>query len=111
MTTHDPGAADGRQSEAAPPRTDTEQPIRWIQAFATLKAVTVAVLGCCVEQAGTPAGGDLPMTDLTRLPDKDFPVIHELVGFAEDVVVVGTLTEMLVGGIAALLPPKRQRKK
>jgi AcrR family transcriptional regulator len=82
------------------------------QAFATLKAVTVAVLGCCVEQAGTtPAGSDLPMTDLTRLPDKDFPVIHQLVGFAEDVDVVGTLTEMLVFGIAALLPPKRQRKK
>ena len=80
------------------------------QAFAALKAVTVAVLGCCVEQAAPPAGDDLPMTDLTRLPDKDFPVIHQLVEI-EDVDVVGTLTEMLVGGIAALLPPKRQRKK
>jgi AcrR family transcriptional regulator len=80
------------------------------QAFAALKAVTVAVLGCCVEQAAPPAG-EMPMTDLTRLPTTDFPVIHELVGIAEDVDVVGTLTEMLVGGIAALLPAKRQRKK
>jgi AcrR family transcriptional regulator len=80
------------------------------QAFAALKAVTVAVLGCCVEQAAPPAG-EMPMTDLTRLPTTDFPVINELVGIAEDVDVDGTLTEMLVGGIAALLPAKRQRKK
>ena len=78
------------------------------QAYSALKAVTVAVLGCCVEQS-TPMDDETPATDLTRLPDKEFPVLHQIVGLADDVDVVGTLTEMLVGGIAALLPSKKKR--
>ena len=82
--------------------------MRTAQAYSAVKAVTVAVMGCCVEQS-TPLDDDSPATDLTRLPDADFPVMHQLEALADDVDVVGTLTEMLVGGIAALLPGKKKR--
>lgn len=80
------------------------------EAFAAVKAVTVAVLGCCVEQTG-PLADDQPMTDLTRLPDADFPVLHAVVGVVEDVDVVATLTEVLVAGLAAQLPRAAVRKR
>ena len=78
------------------------------QAYGALKAVTVAVLGCCVEQAALDE--EFPTTDLSRLPDQDFPVLHQIVGVVDDVDVVATLTEMLVGGIAALLPKKKRSR-
>jgi AcrR family transcriptional regulator len=80
------------------------------EAYAVVKAVTVAVLGVCVEQAA-PLGDDPPMTDVSRLPAQDFPAIHAIVGAVEEVDVVATLTQMLVGGIAALLPAKPGKKR
>ncbi len=76
-------------------------------AYAALKAVTVAVLGAAVEQASLAAGQELT-TDLEPLPLQDFPVLHELTEVTEDVDVVGTLAEVLVAGLRALLPAPRR---
>lgn len=74
------------------------------ESYAALKVVTVAVLGCCVEQASASTdSGSMEMTDISRLPATDFPLVHELVADARDVDVVGTLVEVLVAGIAALV--------
>lgn len=74
-------------------------------AYAAVKSVALAALGCCVEQAYAASGGDL-MTDLGALPARDFPELHQLdadVADVADLDVVATLAEVLVDGLAARL--------
>ncbi len=73
-------------------------------AYAAVKSVALAALGCCVEQAYAASGGDLA-TDLGALPARAFPELHRLTDDAVDLDVVATLTEVLVAGLAAQLPP------
>jgi len=77
-------------------------------AYAAVKSVTLAALGCCVDQAAYAAsGGDLS-TDLGALPPREFPELHRLLNDAVDLDVVATLAEVLVAGLAARLPPERR---
>jgi AcrR family transcriptional regulator len=70
--------------------------------YAAVKSISLAVLGCCLEQASAASDEELA-TDLSALPRKDFPLLHEVAEVAEDVDVVAALTELLVAGLAQRL--------
>jgi AcrR family transcriptional regulator len=67
--------------------------------YAAVKSISLAVLGCCLEQASAAKGEELA-TDPSALPRKDFPVLHEVIAAAEEVDLVVALTELLVAGLA-----------
>lgn len=71
-------------------------------AYAAVKSVALAALGCCAEQAYAASGGDLA-TDVSVLSWRDFPELRRLPEQAFDLDVVATLTEVLVAGLAAQL--------
>ena len=73
------------------------------ECYGAVKTVSLAVLGCCVEQAYAAAGDDGPSTDVASLSWQDFPVLHEIMEFTDDVDAVSTLTDVLVAGLAARL--------
>ena len=68
-------------------------------AYAAVKSISLAALGCCIEVA-EPLTDDSPRTDLAALPEKDFPVLHQITAVADDVDIVEALTEVLVAGFA-----------
>jgi AcrR family transcriptional regulator len=70
------------------------------ECFAAVKTVSLAILGCCIEQAFAASGEDGPMTDVASLSWQDFPVLHEITEFVDEVDVVTTLAEVLVAGLA-----------
>jgi AcrR family transcriptional regulator len=72
------------------------------ESYAAVKSISLAVLGCCVEQAFL-ATGEGPTTDLSSLPQQDFPELHEITSVAEDVDIVAALSELLVAGLAQRL--------
>ena len=69
-------------------------------AYAAVKSVALAVLGCCVEQAYAAGGGQLH-TDVSSLSWRDFPLLHEVsaADAADEVDVVAALREVLVAGL------------
>jgi AcrR family transcriptional regulator len=71
------------------------------EAYACVKTVALAVLGCCLERAEGVAGQEGLRTDLDGLSWQDFPVLHQVTAVAEDVDLVATLREVLVAGFAA----------
>lgn len=73
------------------------------EAYSAVKAVALSVLGCCLDEAFAATGDDL-RTDVSRLPASEFPAFHEVIAVVDDVDVVGTLSEVLVAGLAARLP-------
>jgi AcrR family transcriptional regulator len=77
------------------------------EVVAALKGVVVAVLGCCVEKAYLAAGGDLT-TDVTALPWQEFPQMHRGFEVADEVDILGALTEVLVAGLAQRMPGRRR---
>ncbi len=70
-------------------------------AYAAVKSVALAILGCCLEQA-LAAKGELDglRTDVDRLSSQDFPLLHEATGAVDDVDLVATVREVLVAGLA-----------
>jgi AcrR family transcriptional regulator len=69
------------------------------QAYAAVKSVSLAVLGCVLEAASR--ADDVALgTDVDLLPRDDFPMIHEVVAIGDEVSVVDALTEVLVAGFA-----------
>ena len=70
-------------------------------AYAAVKSVALAILGCCLEQA-LAAKGELDglRTDVDRLSSQDFPLLHEATGAVDDVDLVSTVREVLVAGLA-----------
>lgn len=75
-------------------------------AYAAVKSVALAVLGCCVEQAYAAAGGELS-TDVASLSWHDFPLLHEVSAVADDIDVVAALREVLVAGLAQQVKESR----
>jgi AcrR family transcriptional regulator len=74
------------------------------ECYGAIKAVSLAVLGCSVEQAYAAAGDDGPSTDVTNLSWQDFPVLHEIMEQGDpEIDVVATLSDVLVAGFAARL--------
>jgi AcrR family transcriptional regulator len=73
------------------------------EAYACVKSVALAVLGCCLEQAYAlnEQLDELPRTDLEGLSWQDFPVLHEATATADDIDLVATVREVLVAGLAA----------
>jgi AcrR family transcriptional regulator len=70
------------------------------QSYEAVKTVSLAVLGCCVEQSYA-AAGDGPATDVATVSPLEFPLVHEVTSVAEeDIDVVTTLAEVLVAGLA-----------
>lgn len=69
------------------------------QAYGAVKVVSLAALGCCVEQSYA-ATGEQMQTDVTTLPWQDFPMLHQINAVADDVDVVTALAEVLVAGLA-----------
>jgi AcrR family transcriptional regulator len=80
------------------------------QAYAAVKSVALAALGCCVEQAHADED-DLPSTDMSRLSWREFPLTHEITAVVDDVDVVSTLAELLVAGFAAQLGKRPRRRR
>jgi AcrR family transcriptional regulator len=78
--------------------------------FAAVKSVALSVVGCCVEQAYAGAGGEDLRTDVESLSWQDFPVLHRVTEFAEDVDLVPTLREILVAGLAAQVRAAKKAK-
>jgi len=81
------------------------------ESYTAVKSISLAALGCCMEVA-EPVTDDSPRTDVAALPEKDFPVIHQLTEVVDEVDIVEALTEVLVAGFAQRLqpaPPKRKR--
>jgi AcrR family transcriptional regulator len=74
------------------------------ECYGAIKTVSLAVLGCCVEQAYAAAGGDGPATDVASLSWQDFPVLHEVLDHTDEVDVVTTLADVLVAGLATRIP-------
>ena len=74
------------------------------ECYSAVKTVSLAILGCCVERAFAATGEEGPMTDIASLSWQDFPVLHELTEYVDDVDVVGTLAEVLVAGLSAQIP-------
>jgi AcrR family transcriptional regulator len=68
-------------------------------AYAAVKSVALAVLGCCVEQAGLATGEDLS-TDVASLSADTFPMLHSITEASNEVDVVAALREVLVAGLA-----------
>ncbi len=79
-----------------------------VQAYAAVKSVVFAVLGCCLELAGL-GSGERPETDVTSLDWQRFPQLHEVSRIAGDVDFAATLTEVLVAGLAHQLPSSRTK--
>lgn len=73
-------------------------------AYAAVKSVSLAVLGCCMEQAYAASGAEELMTDLSGLSASEFPLVHAATAASDGVDLVGTLREVLVAGLAARLP-------
>jgi AcrR family transcriptional regulator len=73
------------------------------ECYAAVKTVSLAVLGCCVEQASGGPTEDAPSTDVASLSWQDFPVLHEIIEYTDEVDTVATLTEVLVAGFGARL--------
>lgn len=80
------------------------------RAYAAVKTVTLAVLGVCVEQAFG-ASGHQPMTDVSRLPSQEFPVLREVADRDEDFDAVATVADLLVAGLQSTLEPRRGRSR
>jgi AcrR family transcriptional regulator len=79
------------------------------EAYAAVKAVTLAALGCCLEVAGAAAsGGPLPQTDLGVLDPEDFPEVMEVSRVVDEVDVLGALTDTLVEGFRRRLAGRRR---
>ncbi|MGD9958063.1 TetR/AcrR family transcriptional regulator [Nocardioides sp.] len=74
------------------------------ESYTAVKSVSLAILGCVVEQATLAEGAELS-TDAARLPRADFPLFHEVVAADAEIDVVATLTEVLVAGLAQRLAP------
>lgn len=70
------------------------------ECYGAVKTVSLAILGCCVEQAYAATGEEGPMTDVASLSWQDFPVLHQIMEFVDEVDVVSTLAEVLVAGLA-----------
>ena len=81
-----------------------------VQAYAAVKSVVFAVLGCCLELAGL-RHGDRPETDVTSLDWQRFPQLHEVSRVAGDVDLAATLTEVLVAGLAQQLPSRAKPRR
>jgi AcrR family transcriptional regulator len=70
------------------------------QAYEAVKTVSLAVLGCCVEQSYA-ASGQAQSTDVATLSWQAFPLVHQVSLLEdEDIDVVTALAEVLVAGLA-----------
>jgi AcrR family transcriptional regulator len=70
------------------------------QAYEAVKTVSLAVLGCCVEQSYA-ASGDAQSTDVASLSWQAFPLVHQVSTLEDqDIDVVTALAEVLVAGLA-----------
>lgn len=78
------------------------------EAYAAVKSVALATLGCCVEQAHA-GDEDLPSTDIDRLSWREFPLTHELETVVDDVDLVEVLADVLVAGLGARVSPRPRR--
>jgi AcrR family transcriptional regulator len=80
------------------------------EAYAAVKSISLAALGCCIEVA-EPLTDDSPRTDVTALPEKDFPVLHQITAVADDVDILDALTEVLVAGFGQRLGPAPRTRR
>ena len=55
-----------------------------VDAYAAVKSVSLAVLGCCMERSTAVGAEDLPQTDLDGLSREDFPLVHQATEVAEE---------------------------
>lgn len=76
-----------------------------VDAYAAVKSVSLAVLGCCMERSTAVGAEDLPQTDLAGLSREDFPLVHQATEVAEGADLVAALRELLIAGFAAQLRP------
>lgn len=75
-------------------------------AYAAVKSVALAVLGCCVEQTHAAVDADLS-TNLGDLPQESFPMLHGVSEVAADLDVVAALREVLIAGLGERLGQRR----
>ncbi len=74
------------------------------EAVGAVRSVALALLGCCAELAQLAAGHD-QATDMTPLSREEFPELNRAAEVEDHVVVLTTLTEILVAGLASGCPP------
>lgn len=74
------------------------------QAGAALRSVALAMLGCCAELAHSHSGKEELMTDMSALPPDEFPELHRGAEVTGEMVVLTTLTDLLVAGLAQQVP-------
>jgi AcrR family transcriptional regulator len=75
-------------------------------AYAAVKSVALAVLGCCAEQAYGAAGMG-QSTDVAKLSPRDFPLLHEAAATVDELDLVAAVRELLVAGLARQLRTAR----
>ena len=81
-----------------------------VEAYAAVKSVVFAVLGCSLELAGLGRGVRVE-TDVTSLDWQAFPQLHEVSRVAGDVDFAATLVEVLVAGLAHQLPDRSESRR
>ncbi len=82
-------------------------------AFAAVKATSLAVLGLCIEETVASRFEDsatvwVPRTDTATLPPEDFPNMFATNDIADDVDAWTFLVESLIAGFSARLPSSRR---
>lgn len=80
------------------------------EAVGAVRSVALALLGCCAELAAL-AGGQHLATDMTPLSREKFPELNRGAEVEDDVVVLTTLSEILVAGLAQRLTTRRPSRR